>query len=188
MSASEQDAKPEGEGGEKKAAAPKTGMIIGLALAGAALGGGVGSFVLAPKLAAKMIPAAAVAKAGAERADSAADSTADGEEKGKDGKEAAGKIFKLENLIVNPAGSEGTRFLMTTVAFETQGEELDAKLREHEIEVRDRVITILEGKSLEALTQAGARDSLKRELGAAVTPVLGPKARFKVFLPQFVIQ
>lgn len=174
------------DGAENEAAtpkgAPKLGLVIALALVGAVVGGGAGTFVLAPRLFAR--PAAETAAQGEKAKDAEGGEGADA----KKGKAAPGKIFKLDNLVVNPAGSEGTRFLMTTVAFETRGDEADAKLREREIEIRDRVIAILESQTMDALTQPGARDTLKRKLGDAVAPFAGPKARLRVFLPQFVIQ
>jgi flagellar FliL protein len=184
----EQDTSPDGaesQGAADAKKGPRTGLIVALALVGATLGGGVGTFVLAPK-----IVGAAPAPAAADSAEHAPDEEGEDAEHGgnAEGEHAAGKIFKVENLIVNPAGSEGTRFLMTTVAFETGSEEADEKLRAREIEIRDRVIAILEAKTLATLTQAHARDSLKEELARSIAPVVGPKARIRVYLPQYVIQ
>ena len=41
---------------------------------------------------------------------------------------------------------------------------------------------------MQMLTQPFARDSLKRQLAAAVAAIIGPKAKVSVYLPQFVIQ
>jgi flagellar FliL protein len=97
-------------------------------------------------------------------------------------------VFKVENIIVNPAGCEGTRFLMASVAFELPDEKVEARLRDHDFMVRDAVIGVLENQPLEALTRAGARDSLKRQLAEAILPLAGRHLRLRVFLPQFVIQ
>ena len=185
----EQDTSPDGaesQGAADAKKGPRTGLIVALALVGATLGGGVGTFVLAPK-----IVGAAPAPAAADSAEhGTAEEGEDAEhgEKADGGHGAAGKIFKVENLIVNPAGSEGTRFLMTTVAFETGSEEADEKLRAREIEIRDRIIAILEAKTLATLTQPHARDSLKAELARSIAPVVGAKTRVRVYLPQYVIQ
>src|SRR5690242_20732794 len=87
-------------------AGPKPMVMIGVIVLALGAGAG-GGFALAPRL----LPKAATA------ADSAAAHAEEGEslhEKG--GKASGGKIFRIDNLIVNPAGSEGSRFLMASVA------------------------------------------------------------------------
>lgn len=177
---------------EQKPAAPADGdasaakakpkaMVLIAVLVTAAVAGVGGGFVLAPRL----------SPHGARTADSAASSEKEeggGKEHGKEGKEGGGKIFKIDNLIVNPAGSEGSRFLMTSVAFEVESEAAEAALKDHDIQVRDLVVSRLESQTMRMLTQPFARDSIKRQLAAAITAVIGPKARVTVYLPQFVIQ
>jgi flagellar FliL protein len=182
MSASTADA-------EQKPAAPAEGeappakgksnrmVLIGVMVGAVAAGIG-GGFVLAPRLA---HPAAAQDSAQAE-------AEPETKEHGKGEKGEGGRIFKLENLIVNPAGSEGSRFLMTSVAFEVETEAAEAALKDHDVQVRDLVVSRLESQTMQMLTRPFARDSIKRRLAEAVTPLIGPKARVTVYLPQFVIQ
>jgi flagellar protein FliL len=169
---------PAAEGTPSKAAGPKPVILIAV-IAVAALAGVGGGIVLAPRFA----PAAAHASA---------DAAEHGEEEEAEGGGGhgggAGKIFRLDNLIVNPAGSEGTRFLMTSVAFELESESAEAKLRAREVQVRDLVISRLESQTMATLTQPFARDSIKRQLAEAVMTVVGPRATVRVYLPQFVIQ
>ncbi|KPJ95502.1 MAG: hypothetical protein AMS18_02745 [Gemmatimonas sp. SG8_17] len=102
--------------------------------------------------------------------------------------EVAGRFFELENLIVNPAGSRGDRFLMVSVAFEVPHQEMVVLLDEREAQVRDVVGALLEGQTLEMLTRAGARDDLKRQLEEVVAPLAGQPEWMRVYLPRFVIQ
>lgn len=100
-------------------------------------------------------------------------------------------IFRLDNLIVNPAGAQGQHFLMCSVAFELEDSKLGDILREHEVELRDGVISTLESQSMTQLTAPGARDSLRSRIAAVAMPLLGEDGEdteLKVFLPQFVIQ
>ena len=158
----------------------KTGLLIGLTLGGAVLGGLLAAFVVAPRIIARQAPGVAdSAAAGGEHG------TGEGEGEGK-GEPA--KVVVLENLIVNPAGSQGSRFLMTTVAFAVADDKGQKLLDESKVELRDRVITVLESLTLAQLTAPGARDSLKLRIAMVAGEMLGPKATVKVFLPQFVIQ
>ena len=96
-------------------------------------------------------------------------------------------MFKLENLIVNPAGSQGARFLMTSVAIDVPSDKVEAHLREHEAEVRDAVMSALESETLDMLTRPGARDSIKDRIARIVVPLAGDPD-IHIFLPQYVIQ
>jgi len=156
--------------------APGKAVLVALSLALLAAGGGTGVWVIAPRFAPR----------GAEPADSIPRTerthgpTTAGESKGP--------MLRLENIIVNPAGSQGTRFLMTTVALQVADEATRTRLQDREVEVRDTLVATLEGQTLEALTRPGAREALKRHLAEAVLPLAGPGARVRVYLPQFVIQ
>jgi flagellar FliL protein len=150
-------------------------LLVGLPLGGAILGGLVAGLVIAPRVIGR---SAAVADStgghGAEPAPAIAPSDR--------------KVLELTNIIVNPAGSQGSRFLMTTVAFSVPGDEAYQILESHKIEVRDGVTSILESRTLAQLTAPGARDSLKVQIAALAATLVGPAVPVQVYLPQFVIQ
>ncbi len=163
------------------------GVVAGALVAGAALG----SLLVAPQVN-RMRHAAAVAAAcdpGHKR--DKKDNKEGKDKKGKKGEGTKAPVYKLDNIIVNPAGSQGQRFLMCSVAIESDDAKALDLLREHEIELRDRVITMLAKQTLDRLTAEGSRDSLRAELLAIIKPALGPDGQtteLKVFLPQFVVQ
>jgi flagellar FliL protein len=148
-----------------------------LAAAGAMVAGIGASLLVAPRIIARQAPAVS--------GDSAEAVGAEGEGKGE---EADRRVFALENIIVNPAGSQGTRFLMVSIGIEAGSSEMERKLKDHELELRDLVISILESQTLAMLAAPGARDSLKRRIAESIAPVMGPKVKAKIYLPQFVIQ
>jgi len=156
-------------------------LLIGVIVAALAAGGAAGALFVAPAITS--------ARAGKHAGNQTVDD--DGKD-GKDGDKADSHtkpaVYKLENLIVNPAGSQGSRFLMTTVAFELPDEKMGTRFQDHEAQVRDLVMSTLERQTLDKLTRPGARDSLKQALVAAVAPVTGGSKRVRVYLPQFVIQ
>jgi flagellar FliL protein len=163
-------------------AGSKVGLIGALTFVGALAGGLIASLVVAPSIIARQSPAAA-------HADSAAAESGDkGEGKGGEGAGSEKKMVELANIIVNPAGSQGTRFLMASVAISVASEEAQKILSDHEVELRDRVTSILEAQTMAQLTMPGARDSLKVKIAQAAGVIVGPKVPLKVFLPQYVIQ
>ncbi len=175
-------------------------ILIGVITGGVLLGGAGGGLVLGPK-----INAARVAKASEPTAKGVAEKTE--KEKVEKGKEPTGQkskkqkerkhsskegkvegsVLKIENLIVNPAGTEGSRFLMASVAFEFDDPKVEEMLRANDIAIRDQVISVLENQSMEMLTRPGARDSLRSQLAAVIAPY-AEDAEMRVYLPQFVIQ
>lgn len=161
------------------AATPQGGrkplLLVGLTLGGAVLGGLVASLVIAPRI---------IGRSGAVADSSGVHEPAVVPEVNPSDR----KVVELTNIIVNPAGSQGSRFLMTTVALSVIGEKPYEVLQSHQIEVRDRVITILENRTLAQLTAPGARDTIKVQIAAMATALVGAGVPVQVYLPQFVIQ
>ncbi len=196
----------EGKEATAEAAAPKKAgpaappvLLIVVIVAALAAGAASGALLVAPRL--------IHAKQAKAFAEAEADLAGGGHgKKGKKGKKKDGKeekggshgaeggkspIFRLDNLIVNPAGAQGQHFLMCSVAFELEDAKLGDILREHEVELRDGVISTLESQTMSQLTAPGARDSLRQRIAAVAMPILGEDGEdteLKVFLPQFVIQ
>jgi flagellar basal body-associated protein FliL len=94
----------------------------------------------------------------------------------------------IENLVLNPAGSNGTRFLMCTATFQLKDAGTEQLMKEHEAEVRDHILALLGKKSVEELTDITQRERIKTETLNAIAPLFPKGAVLKVFFPQFVIQ
>ncbi len=122
-----------------------------------------------------------------------ADAPADGDHGGEKGASQhapsagePGTMMELGNILVNPAGSQGLRFLMVAVAFEVANNDLRDLLHRREAHVRDIVISVLEDQTLAALSSPGARDTVKARLAEAIRPLVG-NTPVTVYVPQFVI-
>lgn len=172
--------------------APKRGgkkVILAVVLVvGALLGGGAGAFFAGPLLA-DMILGPVGAPADAVHPDSAADGAHAQKDDGHGGGHGAGAAsYLVENLVLNPAGSNGTRFLMASVSLDLAREEAAAEMKTRDAQVRDALLTVLGHKTVEQLTDITARDSLKAELKGAVTGLFPEGTVTGIYLPQFVIQ
>jgi len=151
-----------------EAAPPKAGgsrNLIMLVVAGVIAGSGVGLFGVGPLLAKKKTAPPP---------------------KVEEVKSAV--VHALDNLVLNPAGSGGTRFLMVTAAFELKDAGTEQLMKDHEAEVRDRILALLGKKTVEDLTDPAQRDAIKKQVLEVVTPVFPKNTVLKVFFPQFVIQ
>ena len=100
----------------------------------------------------------------------------------------AAVVHTVDNLVLNPAGSNGTRFLMVTATFEVKDGGVEQVMKDHEAEVRDRILALLGKKTIEELTDITRRETIKQEVLDAVAPIVAKGGIRKVFFPQFVIQ
>jgi flagellar FliL protein len=161
------------EKGEAEAPPKKKRLPLILAIVGAVvLGSAAGVFVAGPMLAGK---SAGEAAKEAEVEKAAEDATPK-------------PVYQIDNLVLNPAGTEGTRFLMATVAVQVPDEAAMALLKERDLELRDAVLRVLGTKSVEELADVSRRDSLKVELFGVLSKQLPAKTVREIYLPQFVIQ
>ena len=153
-------------------------LTFGVIAFGLAVGAGVGVFLVAPNFSKRASAATVPAAHGAK----------DGKE-GKDGKAAEAKtLHVVDNLVLNPAGSGGTRFLMVNATFEVKDAATVELMKMRDAEVRDVLLALLGSKTVEQLTDMSTRDTLKREMISSLGPLFPGSPIKRVYFPQFVIQ
>ena len=95
--------------------------------------------------------------------------------------------FPIDDLVVNPAGSGGTRFLVAALALEADSEAREA-LTSREAEARDLLLSVLASRTVEELSDVSFREEIRGEIVHALNEMLGYEGVHRVFFPQFVIQ
>lgn len=176
---------------------PKLPILIGMVAVGLAVGGGTGAAVLGPMMAKKLgkgpVPAAEASAKGAEDehaapADEHAPEGEAGKEGGKEGAAAEAPVHMLDNLVLNPANSGGSRFLLLTVALEVSAASVQEQFKTRDSELRDIILTALGTKTVEQLTDISKREEFKAEVTTAVEARFGKKTVKRLYFPQFVVQ
>lgn len=170
---------------DASAAPAKPSMMLAIAglLGGLVIGGLGGSFALGPVLAKKL-----VAPKSAEAATDEKSGEGD-HEGGKGEKKAGATVHMMENLVLNPAGSNGTRFLMAAVAAEVKDEKVKEEMTGRDAELRDAVLRILGERTVDQLSDMSLREGIKKALVDSLNARLQSKSAIKrVYFPQFVIQ
>ena len=95
----------------------------------------------------------------------------------------------MENLVLNPAGSNGTRFLMAAVAAEVKDEKVKEEMNGRDAELRDAVLRVLGERTVDQLADMALREGIKTEVIDSLNARLQSKTAVKrVYFPQFVIQ
>lgn len=153
---------------------PAKGKVLKVAIAaaaGIALGIGGGWFVGAPLIA---------RRAAAHPAPAAPHDTASSAE--------AGPVHLLDNMVLNPAESGGSRFLLISVALQLTSESALGTVKARDAALRDMVLGILGSLTVEDLTDIARRGDLRARIQVGVDSLAGARIVAAVYFPQFVIQ
>ncbi|HEY4106449.1 MAG TPA: flagellar basal body-associated FliL family protein [Polyangiaceae bacterium] len=166
---------------ETPAAAPKRNLALPIIIAaGLIIGGSAGALVLGPRIARARTTSKNV-KAGAKPVDSTAAT-------GRGVSTPDAPVHLIDNLVLNPAGSGGTRFLLASVGLQTTSAAANDIVNKREVEARDVVLAVLGAKHVEVLAEISNREKLKAELQTALDSLFGPGIVRRIYFPQFVIQ
>lgn len=102
--------------------------------------------------------------------------------------EAESLVFMIEDIIVNPAGTGGRRFLSTSIGIETATPKVSGFLEEREAIVRDALITILSSQSIPELSDFKQRERLRKLIKLRVEKLLHTDEIVAVYFTEFVLQ
>jgi flagellar FliL protein len=98
------------------------------------------------------------------------------------------QIFVINDLIINPAGTNGTRFLLTTIGFEVNSTEAKQEMEKKEVQVRDVLNSILTSKALDSLVDVDGRETLRNEISSKVRTLMKVGQVQNVYFSKFIIQ
>lgn len=177
--ANEQPAAPESVAPAKA----KLPILIGMVVVGLAIGGGTGAMFLGPMVARKM------GKVMPTAADTAhATSSANDAEPSAEATDSTVNVYVLDNMVLNPAGSGGSRYLLLSVAIEAGSATTLASFKARDAELRDIVLSTLGTKAVDQLVDVSAREGFKAEIVTSVDERFGKKSVTRIYFPQFVVQ
>lgn len=170
-------------------AAPRSGLkawipaIAALLLAPAATWATV-EFVLVPRLQKKLAePPPAV------EAHAPAESGGHGHGKeGKEGKENGAPNYEFQNVVVNLAGTMGTRYLKTSFLVTGADAGIKAAFEANKPRLTDVTLNVLSSLTLADLEEPGAKNVIREKLVTAYNQALGRKVAEQVYFSDFVIQ
>ena len=184
-------------------AAPKGGgigamlpAIIAIVLA-PAVSFAVAEFVLLPRLQAKLGKAAAQPAAhGEASADAHAEEPAAEEPAAEEGGHGGGHgeakgdgNYEFTNVVVNLAGTMGTRYLKTSfVVTGVKGKPTKAAFEAQKAKLTDITLSVLSALTLVELEQPGAKNLLREKLVGAYNQALGKRVVEQVYFSDFVVQ
>jgi flagellar FliL protein len=103
--------------------------------------------------------------------------------------EAAGSlVYAVKDIVVNPAGTGGTRFLSVSFGFELGSAELAIEFEDREPLVRDALITILSSKTVAQLTDAKQKEIVRYQIKKRLQTLMDTDEIDGVYYTDFVLQ
>jgi len=145
----------------------------------------IGQYVLIPQLKKQV----AALPADLTVAAAPAASSHGGHGSGKKSESSSGNpsTYELENVVVNLAGTLGTRYLKVT--FQVSGDNtLRASFDQNKPKLMDITINVLSSHSLADLEEAGAKNIMREKLVVAYNQAIGRKVVDQLYFTEFVVQ
>ncbi len=106
----------------------------------------------------------------------------------KDGHGGEALVYAINDIVVNPAGTGGSRFLSVSFGFELGDGLLASSMEQREPLVRDALITILSSKSVAQLTDVREREIMRLQVKRRVAKLLATDQLMGVYFTDFVLQ
>lgn len=104
------------------------------------------------------------------------------------GAEEASAMVSLGDLVVNPAGTGGRRYLKVQVALELSDPSESGAVEARAPQLRDRIIRELTARTLSELTDPVAKDEMKETIIDELNQVLGEGSVHDLYFTEYVIQ
>ena len=154
-------------------------------------------FVVLPRLQKKMATAPAEgavadsATHGGQSAPAAAGHGAKPSKEGKGGKETGGgpANYEFQNVVVNLAGTMGTRYLKTSfIVTAAGGADIRGQFEGSKARLTDITLNVLSSLTLPDLEEPGSKNVIREKLVMAYNQALGKKIADQVYFSDFVVQ
>ncbi len=97
-------------------------------------------------------------------------------------------IFSINDIIVNPADTDGKRLLLTSVGLDLANENMQSVVKTREPMVKDAIISTLSSKSIDQLDDIAYRDTMKTEIITKLKRLIPSVGINNVYFSKYIIQ
>ncbi|MBA4406669.1 flagellar basal body protein FliL [bacterium] len=110
-------------------------------------------------------------------------------EKPKANSQELGKfVYMVEDLIINPANTDGKRLLLSSLGFDVSTQEEHQELKSKEFLLKDAVISIMSSKEVARLSNIVYRDTLRTEIIKRLSTIM-PKVKINtIYFSKYILQ
>ncbi len=111
------------------------------------------------------------------------------EEKSKEPVEEENLIVAVDTIIVNLSASNGRRYLKAKINLEAKDADVRKKIESKQVQIKDRLISILSSKTLEEIDGLEGQEVLRNEIKDAVDVIVKVEGGvLQVYFTEFVVQ
>jgi len=96
--------------------------------------------------------------------------------------------IKLEELIVNPAGSNGQRFLVVEISLVLSDKNHIELVERNQQKIRHNMIEVLSSRTVNQLTMYEEREILRKELAQITNEAIGVRSVRNLYYTRYVMQ
>jgi flagellar FliL protein len=97
-------------------------------------------------------------------------------------------IYPIEDIIVNPADTDGKRLLLTSVGIDLGKPEMLNEVKAREVMVKDIIISTLASKSISQLDDMAYRDSIKMEITSKMKKSMPSIVANTIYFSKYILQ
>jgi len=104
------------------------------------------------------------------------------------GKPGDAIVYAINDIVVNPANTGGSRFLAVSFGFELGSSKTARAFESRELVVRDALITILSSKTVAQLTDSKQKEVIRYQIQKRLSDLLATDQIKGVYYTDFVLQ
>ncbi|MDQ7817313.1 MAG: flagellar basal body-associated FliL family protein [Melioribacteraceae bacterium] len=97
-------------------------------------------------------------------------------------------VYVVDDLIINPAGTDGKRLLLSSLGFDLPNEKFQSELKEKEILVKDAIISVLGSKDMAQLSNSIYRDTLRIQITQRLNRLMPHIKISNVYFSKYILQ
>jgi flagellar FliL protein len=97
-------------------------------------------------------------------------------------------IYPIDDIVINPADTDGKRLLLTSVGIDLSKPEMQNEVKTREVMVKDIIISTLASKSISQLDDITYRDSLKHEITLKMKKNIPSIIVNNIYFSKYIIQ
>ena len=96
--------------------------------------------------------------------------------------------YQMEELIVNPAETNGQRYLLVQISLELKDKNDTELIDKNKMEIRNDLIEFLSSRTVDQLIHFGKRELLRNEMIDIINDALGKRSVRNLYYTKYVMQ
>jgi len=96
--------------------------------------------------------------------------------------------FSIDEIIVNPAETRGTRYVVLSITVIAKGKNIDAKLESKLPAIKDAINTLISRKTVLWLSDINNRPFLREEIKMLLETIIGDTKVLRVYFTKYIFQ